>query len=196
MKKVISEDTLKENRIPPNQKSVKKLPVLHYGPVPEFDESTWSLEICGEVAKPKVFSYQDVLNMEKSQVFCDIHCVTTWSKLNTTWTGILIKDLMEDFEVLSTAKYVIIHAEFGFTTNMPVEDFLDQDVLLATELDGEQLSPKHGYPLRLVVPKLYFWKSAKWIRKIEFATENQRGFWERNGYHDHGDPWSEERTWN
>ncbi|MCO4782182.1 MAG: sulfite oxidase-like oxidoreductase [Candidatus Cloacimonetes bacterium] len=195
MKKIISDDTLKENRIPPNQKSVKKLPVLHYGPVPEFDESTWSLEICGVVKRSKTFSYQDILAMEKSEVFCDIHCVTTWSKLDTTWKGILVQDLMKQFEVLSTAKYVIIHAEFGFTTNMPIKDFLDSDVLLATELDGEQLSPKHGYPLRLVVPKLYFWKSAKWIRKIEFATENHRGFWERNGYHDHGDPWSEERQW-
>jgi DMSO/TMAO reductase YedYZ molybdopterin-dependent catalytic subunit len=196
MKKIISVDTLKENRIPPNQKPVKKLPVLHYGPVPEFDESTWSLEICGAVSQPQVLSYQDVLSIEKSQVFCDIHCVTTWSKLDTIWSGILMLDLMKQFEILPTAKYVIIHAEYGFTTNMPMEDFLDQDVMLATDLDGEQLSPKHGYPLRLVVPKLYFWKSAKWIRKIEFATENHRGFWERNGYHDHGDPWSEERTWN
>ncbi|MCJ8347786.1 sulfite oxidase-like oxidoreductase [bacterium] len=195
MKKIISEDTQRENRVPPNQKSVKKLPVLHYGPIPSFDEESWDLEIFGQVKKAKKYKYQEMINLEKSEVFCDIHCVTTWSKLNTTWAGILVTDLLKEIELLPEAKFVVIHAEHGFTTNMALQDFLSQDVILATELDGEQLSPKHGFPLRLVVPKLYFWKSAKWIRKIEFTSENRRGFWERNGYHDHGDPWSEERTW-
>ena len=195
MKKIISEDTQRENRVPPNQKSVKKLPVLHYGPIPSFDEESWDLEIFGQVKKAKKYKYQEMINLEKSEVFCDIHCVTTWSKLNTTWAGILVTDLLKEIELLPEAKFVVIHAEHGFTTNMALQDFLSQDVILATELDGEQLSPKHGFPLRLVVPKLYFWKSAKWIRKIEFTSENRRGFWERNGYHDHGDPWSEEITW-
>lgn len=196
MKKIISDDTKKTSRIPPNQKQVKKLSVLHYGPIPLFDEKSWDLKICGEVLKNKTFKYQDVLSMEKSEVFCDIHCVTTWSKLDTTWSGILVQDLLKEIEILPDAKYVIIHAEHGFTTNLPLIDFMSKDVMLATHLEGEPLSPKHGFPLRLLVPKLYFWKSAKWIRKIEFSKENQRGFWERNGYHDHGDPWTEERTWN
>ena len=190
---IISTDMQRENRVPPGQVITEKWPVLHYGPVPDYTEIEFDFRIFGLVDKPMRFSWEDIQKLPKVEVRSDIHCVTTWTKLDNVWEGISIHDLVPDIGINAEAKFVIGHGEYGFTANLPIEDFMAEDVLLATHHNGEPLTPKHGFPLRLVVPKLYFWKSVKWLRALEFVADDQSGFWERNGYHDHGDPWLEER---
>ena len=190
---IISEDTRRENRIPPGQHEIKTWPVLHAGGVQNIDTSKWKFKIFGLVDEEKELNYNDFMSLPKTRVFSDIHCVTTWSKLNNLWEGISSSIIKELVTILPEAKYVMIHASGNFTTNLSIEDFFEPDVLFAAKHNENSITSKHGAPVRLVVPKLYFWKSAKWVTGIEFMTEDKPGFWESNGYHMRGDPWKEER---
>lgn len=188
-----SPDTLRSNRIPPGQKVTDRWPVLHYGKVPSIDKGKWTMTISGLVDKAKTLNYAEFSSLKKVKVFSDIHCVTTWSKLNNTWEGPSTSIIKEMVNILPEARFVIVHAAGGFTTNLSIGDFLGTDVLFAFTLDGKEISTEHGHPVRLIVPRLYFWKSAKWVNGIEFVATDKPGFWESNGYHNHGDPWKEER---
>jgi DMSO/TMAO reductase YedYZ molybdopterin-dependent catalytic subunit len=183
-----------QGRLPPGQSLTLKFPVLHYGRTPTYgDLAQWDLRVFGLVEEEKSFSYADILAMPKTQITVDIHCVTRWSKFDTTWEGVLLRDFLEFIEVKPEAKFVVAHCESGYTTNLPLEVMLDDDVLLAYRYDGKPLELEHGYPLRTLVPKKYFWKSAKWVRGLEFRAEDKLGFWERGGYHNEADPWLEQR---
>lgn len=182
-------------RVPPNQKVTSGWPVLHVGNVPYYkaDLSNWDLTIDGLVERPTVLSFSELLALPAVEKGNDIHCVTGWSKLDNHWEGISTRLLAEHVGMKDKARFVLLRAEEGWTTNLPIEDFLQETSLLAHSHNGERLTPEHGYPLRAVIPHLYFWKSAKWIRGIRFQDENEQGFWERNGYHMYGDPWKEQR---
>lgn len=182
-----------EGRLPPGQSLTLKFPILHYGPTPRADLKTWTMRTFGLVEEEKVWSWEEFLKLPAKEVTCDVHCVTRWSKFDTTWEGLSFKTLAELTRVKPQAKFVIAHCEHGYTTNVPLEVMLDDDVLLAYKYEGEFLEPDHGFPLRTLVPKRYFWKSAKWVRAIEFAATDRPGFWERAGYHNAGDPWREQR---
>ena len=190
---LISPDTQRVDRIPPGQHLTDKWPVLHYGSVPNIPTAKWTLKLFGLVDAPKILSYTDFQALPQIIVFSDIHCVTAWSKLNNTWEGVSTGELKKLITIKPEAAFVIVHAAGNFTTNLTLSEFLDKDVLLVTKHNGETISAEHGGPVRLVVPKLYFWKSAKWINGIEFSATDKPGFWESNGYHNHGDPWTEER---
>lgn len=190
---IISPVTHREVRIPPGQREVKKWPVLHAGRVPKIDLSTWKFTVRGLVREEKEYTLEEFMGLSQVKIFSDIHCVTSWSKLNNLWEGISTSILKDEVELLPEAKFVMVHAEGNFTTNLSLEEFFKEDVLFATHHNGQQLSSKHGYPLRLVAPQLYFWKSAKWVNGVEFMERDKPGFWESNGYHIHGDPWTEER---
>jgi DMSO/TMAO reductase YedYZ molybdopterin-dependent catalytic subunit len=192
-KYIRSPDTLRQNRVPPSQHLTAKWPVLHYGSVPETKIASWRLKIFGLVKEEKTLSYQEFTALPRVRVFSDIHCVTTWSRLDNLWEGVSTETLKELVTITPDARFVIVHGSGGFTTNLPQEDFFQPDVLLALSHDQEPLSMEHGAPVRLVVPRLYFWKSAKWVTGIEFCNKDRPGFWESNGYHNHGDPWKEER---
>jgi DMSO/TMAO reductase YedYZ molybdopterin-dependent catalytic subunit len=185
------------DRVPPNQNVTTSFPVLHYGNVPYYEKlEDWNLKILGLVEKEVILRYEDLMALPQTTSGNDIHCVTGWSKLDNVWEGISTQELARLAAPKETAKYVILHAEENWTTNLPIEDFLKETSLLAHSHNGEKLTPEHGYPLRAVIPHLYFWKSAKWVRGIEFSSENRPGFWEENGYHMYGDPWKEQRmTW-
>ena len=180
-------------RVPPGQRVTEGFPVLHYGGVPNFDKSTWALRLWGLVEAEQSLTYDELTSMPTRRIVADIHCVTGWSKLNTAWEGVLFRDLLARAGLRSAARFVMIHAEQDYTTNLPLSAALDDDVLLAWKYDDAVLSPEHGCPLRLVVPKRYFWKSAKWVRGVELMAEDRLGFWERHGYHNNADPWKEER---
>ena len=155
--------------------------------------ATWTLKIFGQVDKEVTLSYDDLLKLPQTTITCDIHCVTRWSRFDNTFTGVRFIDLMKELNVTPKSGYVMLHGDYDYTTNVALTDLDREDVLLAHSLDGEPLTAKHGYPLRFVVPHLYFWKSVKWVRGIEFIDENQPGFWEQNGFHMNGDPFQEER---
>lgn len=182
-----------EGRLPPGQSLTLKFPVLTYGPVPQFDEATWDLRVFGEVEKEMRWTWKEFLALPTTTVTCDIHCVTRWSKFDTVWEGVLFRDFVKLFGLKPTARYVIAHCDYGYTTNLPLEVMMDDDVLLAYKYDGKFLEPDHGFPLRTLVPKRYFWKSAKFVRALEFSAVDKPGFWEKLGYHNDGDPWREER---
>jgi len=188
-----SADTLKEKRLPPGQRLRKDWPVLHYGSTPVIDISKWNFKISGMVKKDLLLDYKEFTALPRVRVFSDIHCVTSWSRLDNTWEGPSSRTIFELSSVLDGAEYVIIQSTGGFTTNLSLNDFLEEDVLFALMHDNRELTHEHGYPVRLVVPRLYFWKSAKWVTGIEFTDKDRPGFWESNGYHNHGDPWKEER---
>lgn len=190
---VISEDAKRENRIPPGQHEIKAWPVLHVGGVQNIDISKWKFKIWGLVEEEKELDFNEFMSLPRAKIFSDIHCVTTWSKLNNLWEGISSSAIKELVDILPEAKYVMIHALGNFTTNLSIDDFFESDVLFATTHNGTLINSKHGAPIRLVVPKLYFWKSAKWVTGVEFMAEDKPGFWESNGYHMRGDPWKEER---
>ena len=180
--------------IPPGQHETTRFPVLHHGNVPYYrDLEEWTLTIDGLVDEKMTYTYQQLLDMPQTRLQNDIHCVTGWSKLNNMWEGITPKELLSTVKINDSAKFVILHAEEEFSTNLPIQDFLHEKTLLAHSYEGKPLTPEHGFPLRAVVSHLYFWKSAKWLRRIEFVAEEQLGFWEKNGYHHYGDPWKEER---
>ena len=181
------------DRLPPGQKLTDGWPVLHYGNVPSVDIATWKFSIVGLVEQDAHFTWDEFQALPQSTLRSDIHCVTHWSKFDNEWTGVGFSDLMERVKVKPSAKYVMVHCYGGYTTNIALQELLDDDVLFAYQHDGEPLSIEHGWPLRLVVPKLYFWKSAKWVRGLVFMDSDKPGFWEMYGYHIHGDPWKEER---
>jgi len=184
-----------QKRVPPGQYLTEKWPVLHYGPIPSFDPKRWDFRVWGRAENEVRMSWDDFQKLDQTQVQADMHCVTTWSKLDQKWEGIPFKKLVELAKPLPDAKFVIAHCEHGFTANVPIEATQDDDVLVALRANGAPLAPEHGYPARLVIPKLYAWKSAKWLRGIEFRTTDAPGFWERNGYNNVGDPWKEQRYW-
>ena len=182
-------------RIPPGQYYTERFPVLHAGRVPKTDLAEWDFSVDGLVVSPQRWEYQDVLSMPVVRRTFDIHCVTKWSKLDTEWEGVTVTELMSTVEMLPSATHVLVLAEHGFTANLPLEDFLAEDNLFAYGFGEAPLEPEHGWPLRLVVPHLYFWKSVKWVRGLRFLGQDEPGFWERNGYHMYGDPWKEQRFW-
>jgi DMSO/TMAO reductase YedYZ molybdopterin-dependent catalytic subunit len=188
-------NTHTSDRVPPNQNVTTTFPVLHNGNIPYYEDiSKWNLQIYGLVQHPKLYSLEDILTLfPQVDLSNDIHCVTGWSKLDASWQGIRTRDIVKDVKIQENANYVILHAEEGWTTNLPIADFLKETSLLAHSFNNEPLTPEHGYPLRGVFPHLYFWKSAKWLRGIQFTEHDHPGFWERNGYHMKGDPWLELR---
>jgi DMSO/TMAO reductase YedYZ molybdopterin-dependent catalytic subunit len=181
------------SKLPPGQALTEKFPILHEGEVPQYEMSDWTLRVFGEVDEEYTFSYEDLMALPVSVVQCDIHCVTRWSKFDTHWEGILFSDFLKLLKVKPEAKYVMFHADPDYETNVPIEDLLRDDVLLAYRFNGEPLTLKHGWPLRTLVPHRYFWKSAKWLRGIEFMREDRPGFWELNGFHNEADPLLEQR---
>ncbi|HET8530752.1 MAG TPA: sulfite oxidase-like oxidoreductase [Methylomirabilota bacterium] len=180
-------------RTPPGQVLTTKWPVLTYGLTPRFDPKKWSFRCFGLVEQEVRWSWEEFQSLPRAEVTCDIHCVTRWSRLDNRFEGVPIREILKRVRRKPEAKFVMIHADPDYTTNLPLSDLVDDDVLLALKHDGRDLAPDHGGPLRLVVPKLYFWKSAKWVRGFEFLEVNPPGFWEVNGYHMHADPWAEER---
>lgn len=193
LERIFSPDTQRKDRVPPGQRLTEKWPVLHYGKVPSIDVAKWTFTISGLVEKERTLTRDEFFSLPQLEVFSDIHCVTTWSKLDNLWEGVgvaVVKDLVR---IKAEAKYVVVQGAGGFTTNLPLEDFFQPDVLFALKHDGQPITAEHGAPVRLVVPRLYFWKSAKWVTGIKFVAKDEPGFWERAGYHNHGDPWLEER---
>ena len=184
----------KGGRLPPGQYLTEKFPVLHYGSVPRFDPKTWDLKIWGLVKNPLRLTWDEFLKLPTTRVVTDIHCVTRWSKLDTAWEGVPWSWVMENARPKPEAKFIMAHCEYDFTANVPLEEMLkDANAMLAYKYADKPLEPDHGYPLRLFVPHLYFWKSAKWLRGIEFMADDKPGFWEGYGYHMRGDPWLEQR---
>jgi DMSO/TMAO reductase YedYZ molybdopterin-dependent catalytic subunit len=180
-------------RLPPGQIETRKWPVLHYGGVPRIDPASWRLRVWGEVERPLDLDWAAFEALPRREVLCDIHCVTTWSRYDNVFAGVPVREVLRLARPGAGARYVLVHAAPDFTTNLPLED-LDQDAnLLATHHNGEPLTAEHGGPVRLVVPHLYFWKSAKWVTGLELLADDEPGFWEENGYHMRGDPWREER---
>ena len=187
------ESPRKEPRLPPGQVKTDKWPVLHYGQVPRVDLAAWDFKVYGLVAQPQRWTWDEFEALPRVQVRSDIHCVTRWSRYDNLWEGVSLREVLHRAGPTPEAHFALIHAEQGFTTNLPLEELANDDVLLADTHDGAPLTPDHGWPLRLVVPRRYFWKSAKWIRSIELSATDRPGFWEQNGYHNEADPWNEER---
>jgi DMSO/TMAO reductase YedYZ molybdopterin-dependent catalytic subunit len=191
---IISEDTRRSVRLPPGQVRTRKWPILHWKRVPKVELADWSFFVRGEVERPLSLNWSEFQELPRVRVFADFHCVTRWSRLGNLWEGVSVSEIIRRAGVRSSARFVIAHGfDDGFTTNLPREFFEQEDVLLADRHDGEPITADHGGPVRLVVPKLYAWKSAKWISGLEFSSEDDPGYWERNGYHWRGDPWTEER---
>lgn len=180
------------DRVPPGQRLATGFPVLTYGDTPHIDRSNWQFRVWG-LAQEKTFSWDDFMALPQSEFTADFHCVTTWSKLDVQWVGVKVTDFMNAIEVDPKAVHIMEHCYGGYTTNISIEDFVREENFFAHTLFGEPLPTDHGGPLRLVVPHLYAWKSAKWINGLEFLSKEDLGFWERNGYHHRGDPWKEER---
>jgi DMSO/TMAO reductase YedYZ molybdopterin-dependent catalytic subunit len=180
-------------RLPPGQYFTDKWPVLHAGSVPETDLATWTFRVFGEVAQEVELSWEQFNELPRSSTVQDIHCVTRWSRFDAKFEGVHWRELAKLCRPTPSAHFVVAHAEQGFTSNVPLASLEDENALLATHADGQQLTPEHGGPLRLVVPGKYFWKSAKWLREIELSAVDRPGFWERYGYHNDADPWKEQR---
>lgn len=191
----LSSDGIDASRVPPGQYVTERFPVLHAGSTPRIDLETWDFTVEGLVDEAAAFTLDDIKAMPTSDKSYDIHCVTKWTKLDTVWHGVEVREFMSRFEIDPAATHVLVWAEHGFTANLPLEDFLRPDNLLAWEFGGQELELEHGWPLRLVVPHLYFWKSVKWVRGFRFLDHDEPGFWERNGYHMYGDPFREQRYW-
>jgi DMSO/TMAO reductase YedYZ molybdopterin-dependent catalytic subunit len=181
------------DRVPPGQYLTEKFPVLHYGSVPKVDLATWDFKVFGEVDRPFRLTWAEFRELPRTGLTADIHCVTRWSKLDTHWEGVAIRTILEMAQVRPAAAFAVGHAEQGYTANLPLSVLDDDDVILADTYEGAPLEPDHGYPLRLIVPKKYFWKGPKWIRGLELVSRDSPGFWERYGYHNDADPWREER---
>ncbi|TMC13676.1 MAG: sulfite oxidase-like oxidoreductase [Chloroflexi bacterium] len=181
------------SRLPPGQYLVRDFPVLSAGPTPHTPLAEWSFTITGAVDADTTWSWEEFRKLPTETVTKDIHCVTKWTKLDTSWSGVAVSTLLEGIE--TSADYVIAFSDGGYTTNLPLEDLVDGKAWVAYEFDGRPLEPEHGGPARLLVPHLYFWKSAKWVRGLSLRNEDEPGFWESNGYHLYGDPWREQRYW-
>jgi len=192
-----------EGRLPPGQSLTNRFPVLHYGPVPRFDPAAWDLRVSGEVEEEVRWTWDEFLKLPRTKVTMDLHCVTRWSKFDTTWEGVSLKTLVDEglIKLKPSARHLLQHCEYGFTVNVPVEVALAPNFLLATHYDGQPLEPDHGYPLRGVVGYLpgqdyktpYLWKGGKWLRGLEFLSRDRLGFWEQAGYHNEADIWKEQR---
>jgi DMSO/TMAO reductase YedYZ molybdopterin-dependent catalytic subunit len=180
-------------RIPPGQVLTEKWPVLTYGATPRFDPATWRFRCFGLVEREVSFAWADVLRLPRVEITCDIHCVTRWSRLDNRFGGVRARDVIAAAGPRPGATHVLVHADPDYTTNLAIDVLLEDDALLALTHDGQPLAPEHGGPLRLVVPRLYFWKSAKWVRGFELLDVSAPGFWEANGYHMEADPWREQR---
>ncbi|WP_026877008.1 molybdopterin-dependent oxidoreductase [Jiangella gansuensis] len=177
--------------LPPGQYLTHDFPVLSAGPTPRIPLPEWEFAVVTEAGVRHRWRWDELLALPAEEPTVDIHCVTKWSKLATTWRGVSLDVLMEDVE--TAADYALVHSYGGYTTNLPLEDLLDGKAWVAYEFEGSELSPPHGGPARLLVPHLYFWKSAKWVRGIQLLLDDEPGFWESVGYHDYGDPWREQR---
>ncbi len=177
------------SRLPRGQYATDRFPVLHIEEVPSFEPGQWDLSIGGLVDRPFTIGFEELVAMPAVTPTFDIHCVTKWSRFDTTWTGVRIRDLFELAGVQTAATHVMEHAESGYTTNLPLADITTDDAIIAYGYDGMPIEPDHGGPVRVVVPHLYFWKSAKWVRSLELIAGDRPGFWESNGYHMYGDPW-------
>ncbi len=186
-----------ESRVPPGQTltAPDRWPVLSFGPTPKTDLGTWDFKVFGLVEHPLRLDYGELRALPQKEIAADIHCVTGWSRLGDTWQGVPIQEILQRTQPKPEARYVVAHCEYGYTTSLPLEVLDDDDVLLCHGWNGKDLTPDHGWPLRLLVPKKYFWKSAKWLRALEFIEANRLGFWEQRGYHDEADPWKETRYW-
>ena len=193
-----------DRRLPPGQSLTNKFPILHQGPIPDFNPSIWDFRIWGAVEKAVTWTWDQLLDLPRVKIRLDLHCVTSWSKLDTEWEGVSLKQLVADGWITPKpdARFVMQHAAFGYTTNLPLTVALQDNFLLATHYDGQPLTPEHGYPLRGVIGSLpgveglkdlYLWKGAKWLRSLEFMTQDRLGFWEANGYHNQADVWKEQR---
>ncbi|MFE8699235.1 sulfite oxidase-like oxidoreductase [Cytobacillus sp. FJAT-54145] len=193
MKVVPVSDPALAKRIPAGQVLTERFPILHEGDVPVYDLDKWDLSVFGEIDKEVKLSFEDVMKMPQTTVTRDIHCVTRWSRFDNQFSGVLFRDFLKEIGVTPSSKYVMLHGDMDYTANVSVADLDRDDVLLAHSFEGEPLTDKHGGPLRIVIPHLYFWKSVKWLRGIEFINENKPGFWEQNGFHINGDPFKEER---
>jgi DMSO/TMAO reductase YedYZ molybdopterin-dependent catalytic subunit len=180
-------------RTPPGQALTTRFPVLHYGGVPTLDPATWTFRLFGLVAAERSLTWEEFRALPRVTLTSDFHCVTGWSRLDNTWEGVPTREVVSLARPDPAARFVMVHGANGYTTNLPLEALLGEDCLFAFRHDGADLTAEHGGPMRLVVPRLYAWKSAKWCTGLEFLSEDQPGFWERNGYHMHGDPWREER---
>jgi DMSO/TMAO reductase YedYZ molybdopterin-dependent catalytic subunit len=188
-----SPDTKRQDRRPPGQRLTTDFPVLHYGDVHHLDRAKWKLRIWGLVEKEIELDLPSLLSLGTVKVHCDIHCVTTWSRLDNLFEGVPSGAIRKIVKIRKEARAVMVHGAGDFTTNLLFDDFFADDVVLATRHDGKEIDDDHGAPVRLVVPRLYFWKSAKWVTGIEFIEKDRPGFWESNGYHMRGDPWREQR---
>jgi DMSO/TMAO reductase YedYZ molybdopterin-dependent catalytic subunit len=193
-----------ENRLPPGQSLTLKFPVLHYGPVPSFNPATWDFRVWGEVEQEARWNWDEFNRLPRTRMTIDLHCVTRWSKADTLWEGISVRTLVEQglIQLKPAAQFVMQHAEYGFTVNLPLVVVLQDNFLLATHYNGSPIEPDHGYPLRGVVGAIpgradlqtpYLWKGAKWLRGLEFMSRDRLGFWEQAGYHNNADVWAEER---
>ncbi len=189
-----AEEAMRERgRLPPGQSLTQKFPVLTYGPNPKFNPATWDFRVFGEIENEMKWTWDEFLKLPTVIITTDIHCVTRWSKFDTTWEGVQFRQIAELVGMKATCQHIIAHCDYGYTTNVPVEDMMRENVLLAYKYDGQLLEPDHGAPVRTLVPHLYFWKSAKFLRALEFSAVDKPGFWEKGGYHNYGDPFKEER---
>jgi len=191
--KIISRDTQRDVRLPPGQYEVEEIPVLDLGSKPIIEKEKLKLELIYKDIK-RILSYSELLALEETQLYCDIHCVTTWSKLGTNWKGVQTRTIYEMIKPLDS-KFVMAYSYDGYSTNIPIEYFVKEDSIIAYSYEGDEIPREYGGPVRLLIPSLYYWKSAKWLAKLEFISENRRGYWEERGYHDIGDPFSEQRRW-
>lgn len=187
------EEKKKEGRLPPGQSLTNRFPVLTYGPIPKFDPKTWDFKVFGAIERPMSWNWEEFQKLPTVQITTDIHCVTRWSKFDTVWEGVQFKHIAELVGVKPEVQHIIAHCDYGYTTNVPYEDMMRDNVLLTYKYDGQMLEPDHGAPVRTLVPHLYFWKSAKFLRALEFSPVDKPGFWENAGYHNYGDPFKEER---
>lgn len=183
------------SRVPPGQYLTERFPVLTVGPNPKYDLAAWDFAVSGQVENDVRLSWDELMALPQRDVTLDIHCVTRWSKLDTTWRGVSARAVLDLAGVKPSGTHLMAYSDGGYTANMPIGALLDDEALLAHTYEGEPLQPDHGAPLRLIVPKRYFWKSAKFLRKLEVMSEDRMGFWELNGYHNDADPWREQRHW-
>jgi len=183
------------SRLPPGQYLTERFPVLHVGEVPTYQPGDWSLRVFGLVGREYTLTLDELRALPATTITTDIHCVTKWSKFDTSWTGVRVRDLLELAGMKDGVHYFMGHAEYGYTANLPVADVLGDNAIVAYAYEGQDIEPIHGGPVRLVVPHLYFWKSPKWLRGIELRATDEPGFWEQNGYHMYGDPFREQRFW-
>jgi DMSO/TMAO reductase YedYZ molybdopterin-dependent catalytic subunit len=194
-RKEVEEKGYDPSRLPPGQYLTERFPVLHVGDVPTYAPGEWNLTIGGMVNSPFTLTFEELTALPSVTLTTDIHCVTKWSKFDTVWRGVKVKDLLDRAGIQDGATHVMGHAEYGYTANLPLEDALRDESMVVWEYEGEPIEPIHGGPVRLLVPNLYFWKSPKWLRGIEVMNADKPGFWERNGYHMYGDPFREQRHW-